>query len=139
MSVSGLAPCALRAAAVATVLAPLAGSLPAAAQSPERLDWLRRRCAQLVGYFDYYGTSRGENSDGPRNHARVAASIECRRAHYRTGIAVMTDLLGRKAFVLPAPGMPALEPEDVEAPDITAPTVAGRWLWEDRGEFTPTH
>jgi hypothetical protein len=90
--------------------------------TPARLAWLKGRCAQLVAFFDYYGVSRGENSDGARNHTRIGASIECERANYRTGIDTMAAVLKGKAFELPKPNTPALEPEDLEAPDITNPT-----------------
>jgi hypothetical protein len=95
---------------------------PARPMTPERIAWLKKRCAQLVAYFDYYSVGRGENSDGPRNHTRIGATIECERVHYRTGIDTMAALLGRKAFEVPKPGTPAVEPEDIEAPDITNPT-----------------
>ena len=95
---------------------------PVKPMTPERSAWLKKRCSQLVAFFDYYGVSRGENSDGPRNHTRIGATIECERTHYRTGIDTMAALLKRKAFDVPAPGTPAIEPEDVEAPDITNPT-----------------
>jgi hypothetical protein len=87
--------------------------------TPDRLAWLKNRCAQLVAYFDYYGVSIGANSDGPRNHTRIRAVIDCERSNYRNGIDTMAALLKRKAFVVPGPGTPALEPQDVEAPDIT--------------------
>ena len=38
-----------------------------------------------------------------------------------TGIDTMAALLVRKAFVVPTPNTPALEPQDIEAPDITKP------------------
>lgn len=95
---------------------------PAKPMTPERVAWLNKRCSQLVAFFDRYGVSRGENSDGPRNHTRIGAVIECERTHYRTGIDTMAGLLIRKAFEIPKPGAPAVEPEDIEAPDITNPT-----------------
>jgi hypothetical protein len=95
---------------------------PAKPMTPERIAWLKKRCGQLVAFFDYYGVSRGENSDGPRNHTRIGATIDCERTHYRTGIDTMAALLVRKAFEVPKPGTPAVEPEDIEAPDITNPT-----------------
>ena len=82
---------------------------------------LKARCDQLISYFDRYGASRGENSDGPRNHTRIGAAIECERTHMRVGVKTMEALLKRKAFDLPAPGTPEVEPEDIEAPDITRP------------------
>ena len=90
--------------------------------TPQRTVWLKGRCSQLVAYFDRYGVGRGENSDGPRNHTRIGAAIECERVNYRRGIDTMAALLKRKAFDVPKPGAPAIEPEDLEAPDITNPT-----------------
>ena len=90
--------------------------------TPQRTVWLKGRCSQLVAYFDRYGVGRGENSDGPRNHTRIGAAIECERVNYRQGIDTMAALLKRKAFDVPKHGAPAIEPEDLEAPDITNPT-----------------
>lgn len=84
--------------------------------TPQRLAWLKGRCSQLVAYYDYYGVSRGENSDGARNHARIGAVVECSETNYRTGIDTMAALLKRKAFVVPKPGTPSIEPEDDGAP-----------------------
>ncbi|MGZ5908763.1 MAG: hypothetical protein ACXWLB_02740 [Reyranella sp.] len=89
--------------------------------SPARMAWMKGRCSQLVAFFDYYGVSRGENSDGPRNHTRIGAVIECERTHFRTGVKTMEALLKRKAFDVPTPGTPEVEPEDIEAPDISRP------------------
>jgi hypothetical protein len=90
--------------------------------TPQRTAWLKGRCSELVAYFDRYGVGRGENSDGPRNHTRIGAAIECERVNYRQGIDSMAALLKRKAFDVPKPGTPAIEPQDLEAPDITNPT-----------------
>lgn len=99
--------------------------VPAKTMTPERVAWMKGRCAQLVAFFDYYGVSRGENSDGARNHTRIGATIECSRTHYRTGIDTMAALLVHKAFVVPKPGTPPLEPEDDGATDNTNPTRRG--------------
>jgi len=101
---------------------PPAQTQPAKPMTPERVAWMKGRCAQLVAFFDYYGVSRGENSDGARNHTRIGATIECSRTNYRWGIGTMAVLLKHKAFDLPKPGTPVLEPEDDGAPDITNPT-----------------
>lgn len=115
------------AAQSASVSSPSA-SLPASKpMTPERVDWLKKRCAQLVAYYDYYGAGRGENSDGARNHTRIGASIECQRGNYRKGIDMEAALMVRKAFVVPKANVPALEPEDTEAPDITNPTMADNY------------
>lgn len=108
--------------AVPTAAQMLAAPAPAKEMTPARLAWLSGRCAELVAFFDYYGADRGEHSDGARNHTRIGAAIECSRTHYRTGIETMAILLKGKAFDLPKPGTPAVEPEDVYAPDITNPT-----------------
>ena len=59
------------------------------------------RCAQLVAYYDRYGVGRSTNSDGRRNHTRIAAELDCQRGDYQKGIAAMEDLLRRKAFTVP--------------------------------------
>ena len=101
------------------------GAQPGAPSRPvssEREAWLEDRCAQLVAYFDRYAVGRGENSDGPRNHTRIGAAIECSRGNHEVGIATMTTLLKNKRYDIIPPGTPALEPEDIEAPDVTSPT-----------------
>jgi hypothetical protein len=45
--------------------------------TPQRVAWLKARCAQLVAFYDRWGVGRGENSDGPRNHTRIGAALEC--------------------------------------------------------------
>ena len=109
---------------VAVMLMPLSGVAQTRTPSPERTAWLAKRCTQLVAFFDYYGVSRGENSDGPRNHTRIGAAIDCQRGQVLEGKRTMEALLKRKAFVPPAPSTPEVEPEDIDAPDITAPTRA---------------
>lgn len=64
---------------------------------------LKARCAQLIRYFDYYGQSRGEHSDGARNMSRVGAGIDCDRGDYHQGIAMMETLLRNKNMGIPAP------------------------------------
>jgi hypothetical protein len=83
------------------------------------------RCSQLVAFFDRYGVSRGENSDGPRNHTRIGAAIDCDRGELEKGKRSMEALLKRKAFVAPAPDVPEVEPQDIESPDIISPTRQG--------------
>src|SRR5262249_620079 len=77
---------------------------PVKPMTPERIAWLKKRCAQLVAYYDYWGVGRGENSDGPRNHTRIAAAIDCERANYRGGIDHMARLLVVKSFECPKVG-----------------------------------
>jgi len=72
----------------------------ALAQTPQEL---KARCSQLIAYFDYYGVSRGENSDGARNGKRISASVECDRGNYEEGIREMEQLLVAKAFTVPRP------------------------------------
>jgi hypothetical protein len=66
---------------------------------------LKARCDQLIAYFDRYGASRIENSDGVRNHTRIGAMIDCDRGFYEKGIKTMEDLLRRKKFTVPPPSM----------------------------------
>lgn len=61
------------------------------------------RCAQLIDYYDYYGASRSENSDGARNMSRIGAYIDCQRGRYDAGIRAMEKLLRQKKFAVPPP------------------------------------
>jgi len=63
---------------------------------------LKARCDQLVSYYDRYGAGRSENSDGVRNHTRIAAEIDCKRGQYDKGISEMEALLKHKGFDVPA-------------------------------------
>jgi hypothetical protein len=74
------------------------------------------RCAQLVAYYDRYGVGRSTNSDGRRNHTRIAAELDCQRGDYQKGIAAMEDSLRRKAFTVPPPALPETVPP-LEAPE----------------------
>jgi hypothetical protein len=107
--------------------APAQAAVSVKPMTPQRLAWLKDRCAQLVAYYDYYGAGRSENTDGARNPKRIGAVIECAKSDYRHGIDAMAGLLAQKAFEVPKPGAPAVEPEDGEAPDITNPTRP--WYW----------
>jgi hypothetical protein len=77
------------------------------------------RCAQLVAFYDRYGRSRSLNSDGGRNHTRISANIDCERGQYEKGIAIMEDLLRRKAFDVPPPAPPSSVPP-LESPEYGA-------------------
>ena len=74
------------------------------------------RCAQLVAFYDRYGVGRSTNSDGRRNHTRMAAELDCQRGDYQKGIAAMEDLLRRKAFAVPPPAQPETVPP-LESPE----------------------
>ncbi|MBI2735425.1 MAG: hypothetical protein HYX38_02585 [Rhodospirillales bacterium] len=78
--------------------------MPAAAQMPASIQATqdpKERCAQEIAFFDRYGASRTENSDGQRNHTRIGAEIDCQRGRYQEGIAAIEDLLRRKKFDIP--------------------------------------
>ena len=64
---------------------------------------LKGRCDQLISYFDRYGAGRSENSDGARNHTRIAAGLDCEKGHYAEGVAAMETLLKNKNFDVPPP------------------------------------
>ena len=58
-------------------------------------------CTRLTSFYDWYGASRSENTDGARNMKRVAASIECQRGEYVAGITTMENLMREKNFAPP--------------------------------------
>ena len=72
---------------------------PAVAQTPTDL---KARCDQLTSYYDRYGVSLFQNSDGARNHTRIAAGLDCQQGQYEKGIAAMEALLKRKNIDAPA-------------------------------------
>src|SRR5690242_27456 len=91
----------LRSAPVIAVVLAGAVAAQASAQTPQDL---KARCDQLISYFDRYGASRGENSDGARDMTRMGAEIDCRNGNYQSAIAAMESLLKQKNFdVPPAP------------------------------------
>ena len=72
------------------------------ATTPSNAD-LKARCDQLISMYDRYGASRGENSDGARNHTRIGAGIDCANGHAAEGVAAMEELLRDKKFETPPP------------------------------------
>jgi hypothetical protein len=58
-------------------------------------------CSRLTSFYDWYGASRSENTDGARNMTRITAGIECARGDYVAGIATRENLLRAKGFVPP--------------------------------------
>ena len=93
-------PLLLRSTLLCAVVLTAAMANPASAQTPSDL---KARCDQLISYFDRYGASRGENSDGARNHTRIGAGIDCDNGHYAEGVAAMEALLKQKNFDVPPP------------------------------------
>jgi hypothetical protein len=85
---------------------------------------LKARCDQLIAYFDYYGVSRSENSDGRRNHTRIGAEIDCDRGNYEAGIKAMEGLLIAKNFTVPESNV-ASTPDGRVRPIDTARLPAG--------------
>jgi hypothetical protein len=61
----------------------------------------RERCQDLVAFFDRWGATRSGQSDGARNHTRIAANIDCEHGRYDAGIAEMEALLAGKKFEVP--------------------------------------
>lgn len=110
----------LRLTLLSTVVTTAALLNPAVAQSTSDL---KARCDQLTSFFDRYGTSRSENSDGSRNHTRLAAGMECGEGNYARGISEMEALLRRKHFdVPPAPTGLAQSPSSPSTPAPGAST-----------------
>ena len=86
-------------------------ALAADCESAQTTRELAERCRQLISFYDRYGVGRSNNSDGRRNHTRIGAEFDCQRGQYEKGIAIMEDLLRKKAFAVPPPreSVPALE------------------------------
>jgi len=74
-----------------------------AVPAPAQAEPSAGRCAQLVAYYDRYGVG-STNSDGRRNHTRIAAAIECHNDRYAEGIATIEKLLRDKKFTVQQPG-----------------------------------
>ena len=69
-----------------------------------------------MSFYDRYGVGRSNNSDGRRNHTRIAAEHHCQRGDFQKGIAIMEDLLRKKAFTVPPPAQPETVPP-LESPE----------------------
>ena len=75
---------------------------PAFAADPAADAVAKKRCDELVAYYDRWGATRTpDNSDGARNHRRINAAFDCERGDYETGIAKMEALLHDKGFTVP--------------------------------------
>ena len=85
-------------------------TLPLESAEAQTTAQLKARCSQLIAYYDRYGVGRSLNSDGRRNHTRIAAEFDCSAGRYSEGITAMEDLLRRKKFTPPPAG--PNEPED---------------------------
>src|SRR5882762_7104425 len=69
----------------------LSGEAASTAAFAQTNDYLKERCKQLIGYYDYYagGSRPSESTDGARNHTRISAWIDCERGNYEAGIKTM--------------------------------------------------
>ena len=61
----------------------------------------KARCEQLLRYYEWFGTSRHENTDGEHNMTFMRARIDCDHGRYEQGIAQLEELLRRKKFTVP--------------------------------------
>jgi len=52
----------------------------------------KKRCTDLVAFYDRWGTTRTEHNEGARNTRRIAAAIDCERGDYAAGIAELDDV-----------------------------------------------
>ena len=101
-------PLLVRSTVVFAVVLMASSTLPAFGQGSPNL---KARCSQLTTFFDWYGASRSENTDGARNHTRLGAEMECKKGNYEQGVAMLEELLRRKKFdVPPAPATMAEVP-----------------------------
>ena len=85
---------------MSAVLLMAVAPFPAVAHMP--LD-VKAYCKQLISFYDRYGASRSENSDGARHHTRIGADIDCREGDPAEGVADMQVLLHNKRFEVPPP------------------------------------
>jgi hypothetical protein len=94
----------LRLTCLFAVILPAAMANPASAQMTPNI---KARCDQLIAYFDYYGASRSQNSDGLRNFTRIGAGIDCDRGRFEKGIKTMEPLLSGRSllYLLPPQGL----------------------------------
>jgi hypothetical protein len=90
---------------VLVLVSALVAQTPIPSASPTTAQ-LRARCSQLITFYDRYGVGRSNNSDGRRNHTRLAAEFDCARGDFAKGIAEMEALFKRKAFTPPPSGLP---------------------------------
>jgi hypothetical protein len=91
-------PFVLRSAMMLAVVLTAGVAIAASAQtSPDP----KARCTQLFSYYERYGASRSENSDGARNMTAMGARIDCEQGRYDKGIAAMEALLKQKGFDVP--------------------------------------
>ena len=107
----------------------LAGFLPMAGEtlpaSADTTSDLKAQCAKETTFWEYYGVTRAEHSDGKKNWQYINACSDCKSkddARISRGNESMKNLLLRKAFVLngdlnapPTSGNPCL-------PLVAAPT-----------------
>ena len=61
----------------------------------------KKRCTDLVAFYDRWGTTRTEHNEGARNTRRIAAAIDCERGDHAAGIAELEALLVDKSFEVP--------------------------------------
>jgi hypothetical protein len=93
------------------ILFAMVAALPARADT---LSDLKARCAQLTTFWEYYGATRTEHSDGTRNWAYINACNDCKSADAEVrnkGLEAMKYLLLRKKFAIDG--------------DLTAPPTSG--------------
>jgi len=82
----------------------LSGEAASTAAFAQTNEYLKERCKQLIGYYDYYAADRASEAfDGARNHTRISASIDCERGNYEAGIKTIEALMTRKHMPVPRP------------------------------------
>jgi hypothetical protein len=106
----------LRSIPIVAVVLGAALAAPASAQSQQDL---KERCNQLLSFYDRYGASRSENSDGARNMTRIGAGIDCEKGRYQEAIAAMEGLLKQKHFDVPPPPTGLAQTPAPQAPSST--------------------
>jgi len=80
---------------------PVAGLLAAGLAMPLLAADPKARCHQLIDYYEWFGSSRSENTDGGRDMTTIGAIVDCDNGRYEQGIKAMEELLRRKKFTVP--------------------------------------
>jgi len=88
----------MRSALVAGVA--LTGAIVPASPASAQAD-LQARCSQLVSYYNRYGASRGEDSNGNRDFIWLGADLDCRNGRYEKGLDALETLMKGKNWNMP--------------------------------------
>lgn len=92
-------------------------ALAPAGADAQSAQYLKDRCAQLLGYYAYYGIDRRENSDGVKNGVWIGATADCGKGRYQQGIADIERLMRDRK-------LPVLSADTIRTPDYSVMPMA---------------